>query len=439
MEITEFDPRSFAQFSLGDLEVDHRSIRMSYCLDGLRFEESFTFRDALPESTHALARVLQLVASVSYYRLAAPRHFDLAGIRVTPKELQMLGALIEHGLAELAWNNKIEIAPEFVNYHLVETEPIDFHIRKSLLIPVGGGKDSIVSIEAAKSAGADAELLSVGSFDPIKRVARIAGLPYQSVERTLDPQLKALEQAGAYAGHVPVTAINSVVHSIAAVAAGHSAVIMSNESSANYPTIFPNRIEVNHQYSKSLEFERLLAPVVANATSGSVAYFSLLRGLNELQIAQRFAQYPQYWDSFVSCNRSYAQDPARRANTWCGECPKCEFAFLVLAPFIAPDEMAKIFGRNLLAEPQRGDGFRRLLGLYKTKPFECVGEENECRVALALTLERYGDSYSVAHELGDQLRAAGLYPSPEMCDQIMTGVAEHDIPVEYKDLLDALE
>ena len=133
-------------------------------------------------------------------------------------------------------------------------------------------------------------------------------------------------------------------------------------------------VGINHQYSKSLEFERDFADYVARHITPSIAYFSLLRPLSEIEIARRFAQHPQYFEVFRSCNTAFRQSPAERGRNWCCDCPKCRFVFLALAPFVAKPELIAIFGRDMLDDEAQTDGFAELCGLREHKPFECVGE-----------------------------------------------------------------
>jgi hypothetical protein len=159
-----------------------------------------------------------------------------------------------------------------------------------------------------------------------------------------------------------------------AVLAGFDAIAMSNEHSASAPNLTIDGIGINHQYSKSLEFEVDFAEYVARHITPSISYFSLLRPLSEIEIARRFAHHPQYFDIFRSCNTAFRQSPAERGHHWCGNCPKCRFVFLALTPFVAKDRLIAIFGRDLLDDETQTEGFAELCGLREHKPFECVGE-----------------------------------------------------------------
>jgi hypothetical protein len=158
---------------------------------------------------------------------------------------------------------------------------------------------------------------------------------------------------------------------------GCDAVAMSNEHSASAPNLSIDGVEVNHQYSKSLEFELDFAEYVERFISPSISYFSLLRPLAEIEIARRFAKYREYFSVFRSCNTAFRQARAARGRHWCCNCPKCRFVFLALSPFVAKPDLIEIFGCNLLDDEIQRDGFAELCGLQANKPFECVGETSE--------------------------------------------------------------
>ena len=226
-------------------------------------------------------------------------------------------------------------------------------------------------------------LFALGDAEPIAACIAAAQLPFVRVRRCLDPRLLELNREGALNGHVPITGIVSAIALAAAVLAGCSTVAMSNEHSASAPNLVVDGVAINHQFSKSLEFERAFADCVARRITPSLAYFSLLRPLSEIEIARRFARHPRYFDVFRSCNTAFRQSLAQRGRQWCGNCPKCRFVFLALAPFVERGRLAAIFGRDLLDDESQAYGFAELCGLRNHKPFECVGETAESAAAMA--------------------------------------------------------
>ncbi|MEV5447327.1 RDD family protein, partial [Streptomyces sp. NPDC052644] len=250
------------------------------------------------------------------------------------------------------------------------------------LSAVGGGTDSIVSLEALRRGGFDPVPFSVNPNHVIVAVNEASGLPALAARRRLDPVLFDLNAAGARNGHIPVTAINSLIAVATAVLHGLGPVVMSNERSASDPNLIWNGHEINHQWSKGVEAEGLLRAALAGHAGLTEPYFSLLRPLSELHIARLFATIDRYDAVVTSCNAAFKlRDASAR---WCRDCPKCRFVFLAMAPFMPRERVVGIFGGDLLADETQIPGYRELLGVDGHKPFECVGEVEESVVALSL-------------------------------------------------------
>jgi hypothetical protein len=260
-------------------------------------------------------------------------------------------------------------------------DPVD-NAGKRPLSPVGGGKDSIVTLEILREAGLDPVPFSVNPNWVIKAVNEASGLEALTATRRLDPRLFELNKAGALNGHIPVTAINSLIAIATATLHGLGPVVMSNERSASDPNLIWNGHEINHQWSKGAEAERLLRAAVTAHSGLTEPYFSLLRTLSELHIAQLYARHERYDDVVTSCNKAFLlHDPTAR---WCGDCPKCRFVFLAMGPAMERDRLVHIFGHDLFADEKQVPGFLELLGIDAHKPFECVGEVEESLVALSM-------------------------------------------------------
>ncbi len=231
-------------------------------------------------------------------------------------------------------------------------------------------------------------------FEAIEAPAAVTGLPVVRAEREIDPQLLRSRELGFLNGHVPVTGIISAIAVMAAVLEGRDAVVMSNEWSASIPTLEASGRAINHQWSKSDAFEAGFRALLPGPSGPGVAYFSALRPFSELWVAERFARLNAYHATFRSCNRAFHIDRSLRLDHWCGQCDKCCFIDLILAPFLPAAALEAIFaGREPLADtgadPALADRFRALLGTSAgSKPFECVGEVNECRAAALLSAQR---------------------------------------------------
>jgi hypothetical protein len=211
---------------------------------------------------------------------------------------------------------------------------------------------------------------------------------------------------------------------------GRDAVVMSNEWSASSATLTVDGRGINHQYSKSDTFESALRGVVADAVGGGLDYFSLLRPFSELWIARRFADHPEYIDRFRSCNRAFHIDKSLRWDHWCGRCDKCCFIDLILAPFVDKAVLRGVFGgAEPLDDPTLLDAFRKLLALTPdAKPWECVGDEVECRVAARLAAQRPDrDGEKVLATLAAE--AVGRIDPP--ADDLLRPLSAHHVPDRY--------
>ncbi|MGC8498924.1 MAG: hypothetical protein ACP5OV_05430 [Acidimicrobiales bacterium] len=410
-------------FAYRGLEVEEEVLRAHYDLDGRAFVEEVTLTEAgdlRAPAPGALATLWYLIAGLSYLKAGAARHVDLGATPVGPAGRALVAAAIRDGLGEFAARHDLDLADVDVTggAPLVPTTAAGDPDR--VLVPFGGGIDSVVTVEELPEQ-LDQALFIVspasGPFAALEATARVTGRPVVRASRRLDPALVA--DASLWRGHVPVTAMVTLLAATAAAASDRGGVVMSNERSASSPNLIRAGRPVNHQWSKSWAAEQLLGAAVAESVGDRLVVASLLRDRSELWVAERFSHLTRYHDVFRSCNRAFAQDPARRAGTWCGQCDKCLFVNLVLAPFVARDRLAAIFQSEPLADPARLDQLRTLVGLgVEPKPFECVGDPTESAAALRRALADPAWA-SVAHlaalaaELGPADGADLLEPAGE--------------------------
>lgn len=413
-----------------------------YRMGRWRFTERVSFSPAGrwdSPAVPAAARLVFLLAGVSYYKTAAPARIDLGDTPVTGTERAFLRDFYTGGLAEFAYRNGLDTRGLELTGGTPRPENVPaprLDLPRGPLIPFGGGIDSIVTVERMRTHG-DAALFIVSRpgdrFGAIERPAAVTGLPVVRAGREIDPRLLRPAGFGFLNGHVPVTGILSAIAVMAGVLEGRGTVVMSNEWSASVATLeLPGR-PINHQYSKSAAFETGFRQVLAGAFGGQVSYFSALRPFTELWVARKFATLTQYHGTFRSCNRAFAIDPARRLANWCGRCDKCCFIDLILAPFLPAADLRRIFGgAEPLGDPALADRFRALLGTgpaaAASKPFECVGEVGECRAAASLAAARPDRAGTpLLHAL-----AAELPPlDPSAVGRLLRPVGEHAIPDAY--------
>jgi len=389
--VGRFDPAAFEVFRFVDRAIDlDGTVRLRYALDDtLEFEERFSL--PIPSGARADAAVvdrllslLHWVAGVSYFKSAAPARVACEARVPPPATAALLEALYSEGLGEFAVvNGLVQLPrPAFPASAPLSNREDRAPLRR-VLVPVGGGKDSAVAVEIVRRSRLDTSLFSIGNAPPIDGTVKAAALPRLLATRTIDPRLMELNAAGALNGHVPITAIVSAVALLTAALNGFDAVALANERSASAGNTIWAGVEVNHQFSKSFRVERLMAAAVAEIP-GAPRIFSVLRPASELSIARAFAGMPRYHRVFTSCNRIFKLDPALRLSSWCCNCDKCRFVFLILAPFMDPETLRSIFGAAMLDDETQYDGFALLTAIGGHKPFECVGEVDESVAAIRL-------------------------------------------------------
>ena len=349
----------------------------------------FVLDAARAEAVERALQLLHLVAGVSYYKAAVPAQVSVDSYSVDAGTAELVEGIYLNGLGEFAYRNGLDLRGRFrlpVAGHAQAAPALG--LGTDALVAIGGGKDSLVSIEALRRAGVAQSVTWIGNSQLIRACAERTGLPTLNIGRSLAPALFELNQQGAWNGHIPVTAVNSAILVLAALLRGSGQVVFSNERSASYGSQIPGTGEVNHQWSKGWAFEQAFGEHVAAHVAADLQYYSLLRPLSELAVARQFARSDHYDAHFSSCNRNFHILGERPVNRWCGVCPKCHFVFLALAPFMPKTRLVRIFGRNLLDDGEQAGGFDALLEFQDHKPFECVGEGRESRAAMATLAAR---------------------------------------------------
>jgi hypothetical protein len=399
----------------------------------------FALDDERAAAAERALRLLHLIAGVSYYKAAVPGEIRIDAYAIDEATASLLQDIYINGLGEFAYRNGL-------NLHGIRFPAADSGIpvrapvlglREHALVAIGGGKDSLVSIEALRSLGVAQTVTWIGGSQLIAACAQRTGLPTLNIGRQLAPELFEFNRQGAWNGHIPVTVLNSAIMVFAAVLLGVDQVVFSNERSASYGSMIEGTGEVNHQWSKGWACEKAFAAHVRREIAADLDYYSLLRPLSELAVARQFAKSDRYDAWFSSCNRNFHLLGERPANRWCGVCPKCHFVFLALAPFMPKPRLVGIFGRNLLDDPAQTAGYDALLEFQDHKPFECVGEGRESRAAMAslATRPEWREDALVerfAREIRPQLDGDDLRIEP-----LLVLDDEHGIPAALWDRLRA--
>lgn len=385
----------------------------TYDLGDLRLTETLDLPlgfDAARTQSTAFTRLLDITAAVlgvSYFKLRAPFTISAPDLALNDSDRSFLRDVYENGLGEFyARNNLMRFGKLTITTGTATDTPQAPDLQNHILLPIGGGKDSLVSVQLLQKAGADFTPFAVNPKGPIITSVDAIGKPALFVTRTLDAEMIRLGQLpDYYNGHVPSTAINSMIGALVAVLFGYNQIALSNERSASEGNMQFDGRETNHQHSKSLDFERLLATTLANATGGTLGYYSLLRPYSEVKIARMFARETRFDKVFSSCNANFRL-AGHDGPLWCGTCPKCLFTFLIMAPNMPKARLTGIFGQNLFDNPENELGFRELTGLSGQKPWECVGEILEAAACLwQLTIHPEWQSHRLVAKLRSALEA----------------------------------
>lgn len=329
---------------------------------------------------------LGMAELVSYWKCACPPIVKVQCGALDDFQIKWWKKLYYNGLGEFFYRNGI--TTDYDSFMTIvpdnNTPPVFSETnteRKGALIPVGGGKDSVVTLELLSDMRRDNLCYIINPRGATLNCAHTAGYGDDEIvgfSRTIDKELLERNKAGWLNGHTPFSAIVAFSSYLCAVLTGKKYIALSNESSAN--ETYVDGAQINHQYSKSTEFEQDFREYTEKYFLKTPEYFSLLRPWNEWQIAREFVKHPKYFPVFQSCNLGSKTD------IWCGKCAKCLYVYILLSAFLTDDILTEIFGSNMLDNPEFMEMFDGLVLDGIDKPFECVGTKDEVRLSLEMSL-----------------------------------------------------
>jgi hypothetical protein len=376
-----------AEFSY---KIQHNGEAFSFT-EVLSFPLDQLIADVPQELLKASLDSLQLALGISYYKLFCPKEIVLENITLSKEQADFWNEVYTKGLGEFFYKNQIDFKG-LINFPFSEktsSNPVSFPRQDRSLVGIGGGKDSIVAGELLKAGKKPFECFVVNQHPIRDEIIELLGIDAIVVDRKIDPELFELnKRSDAYNGHIPVSSHYAFIGLFLGVLYDYRYVVVSNEHSASYGNVEYLGMEVNHQWSKSLEFESLFQEYVKQFVTPDVIYFSLLRQSTEIAIVKEFVKYPQYFSHFSSCNRNFKITGVGSDRKWCGECAKCAFAYVMLAAFLPKQEVIKIFNQNLFTKNDLLQTYKELLGVASVKPFDCVGTPEEVKVAFYLALQK---------------------------------------------------
>ena len=419
-------------------------------------KEFTPIKNADPAIVSNLLFHLSLAIGISYYKLCPTKEIVVENWYLDDEQKKFRNQFYVNWLWEYFFRNKI--SPKGLCQFVNDKEANTFAFlwkqftptRQHIMVAIWWGKDSLVSVELVKQLWLPFSTSTFGKDYALHQmVSKQIDAPRLIMQRTMDEKLFEMNEAGYYNGHVPISWIIAFVLVTAAYLYDYNFIVMSNEKSASEWNTIMDGIEINHQRSKSLDFELAFAEYLQHAVTNEVKYFSLLRWMYEIKIAALFATHPQYFDVFSSCNTNFkileesltkiglkAQNNFRR----CNNCPKCAFVYTILRPFVTADQAKTIWGEELYEKESLLTTFRALLGIEGLKPFECVGTNEEVVLWMKKSLDIWKGDLPVilemfAREIATQMKHEDWVALEE---KLFTISDEGNIPGLFHHLLSSL-
>lgn len=416
-------------------ELEVESKRHEFC-------EALSFAPPSDADIQALKPMLEsllLVLGISYWKTYCPKTIIIKPFELTQKQAAFWNLVYTKGLGEFFYKNNIDyrglVQFPYGDSHNPRKPDERIHAPRSLVL-LGGGKDSIVTAQLFKAHGKDFSLFATNPVLLQRQIADTIGKDFIEVRRTLDPKLFELNRAkGVYNGHIPISAIYAFIGLLGAQLYDYRYVVASNEVSSNYGNMEYLGQEINHQWSKSFEFEREVRAYIEAYISQDLQYFSLLRPIHEIEIVRLFTKHAEYFSSFSSCNANFKISGGLTNSLWCGKCPKCAFIFLLLSAFLPKADVTGIFGKNMFADTSLLALYKELLGIEGFKPFECVGTPEESLWAFQEVLKRgeYTEDIivkSITGVLHDRRQEASVQGA-----HVFDRGHDHAIPKAFSDII----
>jgi hypothetical protein len=377
---------------------------------------------------------LGLIESFSYWKATASPTIEVLAGSLSEEQVSWWEDLLIHGMGEFFYRNQIDFTPkDFVKIvpkpgghsHPTHHDPLP---QRSLLT-IGGGRDSALAAGLLRQAGHEFACMMLNPSSAAQNIARqVTTLDPVIVRRTICPELLELNRGGYLNGHTPFSAYLAFVGTVCLLLNGYSNLIVANERSSEEGNVHYRGTDINHQYSKSLRFETRFDEYLEKFLVRGARYFSLVRPLYELQIGKLFSGFPEFFETFKSCNRN-------RSDSWCGKCPKCVSVFVTMYPFIPTSTLTGIFGHDLFQAEETIPILRELAG-FEIKPFECVATVEEVTAALALAIRKVKiSSEALPLVLQYAARSISEVNDTESADRLLAAYGPHRIPQPFENLL----
>lgn len=378
----------FKSYSFDDVTT---TAHFQYGFEGGRtFEESIKFNSTTSHDSKLLDRALFLafvLIGTSYYK-CFPSNEVVIDTVLDEWQADFFTHVYQEGLGQFAYENHLE-RKDLARFKATTDETIDLvpYSGSGVLTLQSGGKDSLLVATLLNENHQDFTAWYLSSSDAHPSVLDKVAPTLELAVRTIDREgIQKAVSGGALNGHVPITYIVQSLAVIQAILVGKSDILVSVAHEGEEPHDHIGDLAVTHQWSKTWAAETAFADYVNRYISPTIRIGSPLRGYSELRVAELFVQnsWEKYGHQFSSCNvANYGQGADNTHLKWCGNCPKCANSYLLFAPFLASDELKNIFNdQDLFTKPTLEQTFKGLLGIDDVpKPFECIGEIDELRLA----------------------------------------------------------
>lgn len=369
------------EFEIQDLTTFRPTIKI--------LKKALNFKNINNKCVSNLVFHIGLIELISYWKSTCSPKIIIKCGYLNQDQIEWWKKIYFYGLGELFYTNNIKTnISDFVEIECIGKKE-DFECEKKdelfsgYIVPIGGGKDSIVTLETLNVDKSSDYSLIINPKPVTLECAKIAGFENKNIieiYRNIDKNLIDLNKKGFINGHTPFSAMLAFLSYFVAYMLSKKYIALSNENSANESNVVGEKI--NHQYSKSFEFECDFENYSNKYLKTPVKYFSFLRPLNELQIAKIFSKHEKYHTVFKSCNVGSKEKKWQ----WCCNCAKCLFAYIILSPYLYKEKLINIFGTDLFEKKELLKTFLELTGNGDNKPFDCVGTFEEVNFAISQTI-----------------------------------------------------
>jgi len=353
--------------------------------------ESVAFPQPIPESNEAsqLERALHLALGVSYYKAFIPPVISHP-YAMSEVEASFWNTVFKNGYGEFLFKNNIsynQIAQFTAQKGIEFSSESPQKLEEKAVLGIGGGKDSIVAGELLKQIGVPVTgfVLATGEvLGQTQAVSDVMGINLLPIKRLIDREIIEINTLdGATNGHIPISFIFGLIGATTALSNNSAYVIVANEASSSIPHATHENMEVNHQWSKSIEFERLFQDYLHTYVSSEMYYFSAIRPMPTLAVASKFVEYPEYFEVFTSDNSLFRIAANERTHPrWSLDSSKSLSSFILLSALLSEEQLLMIFGHNFLDDSSLQDSFSAIMGENGKVVLDCVGTPEELRASL---------------------------------------------------------